>query len=115
MRIVGTAEDRNKVAGKIAWMAEQAHGGRQAPQALYAREPDSAVRQSNGAMAPCQIIDYSVSGAGVISDLEPPIGTVIKLGTVFGRVVRKFTGGFAIEFTVLQEGQMVESLLKPQS
>ncbi len=115
MRIVGTAEDRNKVAGKIAWMANKHTADGRRHKRFTPANPDSAVRQSNGAMAPCQIIDYSVSGAGVISDLEPPIGTVIKLGTVFGRVVRKFTGGFAIEFTVLQEGQIVESLLKPQS
>jgi hypothetical protein len=62
-------------------------------------------------VAPCQIIDYSVSGAGVISDLEPPIGAVIKLGTVVGRVVRKFAGGFAVEFVVLQGTQTVEALI----
>lgn len=93
MRIVGTAEDRNKVAGKIAWMANKHTADGRRHKRFTPANPDSAVRQSNGAMAPCQIIDYSVSGAGVISDLEPPIGTVIKLGTVFGRVVRKLTGG----------------------
>ena len=115
MRIVTTAEDRNKVAGKIAWIEKKNTPDSRRHKRFTPSNPHSAVRQSNGAVIPCQIIDYSISGAGVISDLDPPIGTVIKLGTVIGRVVRRFNGGFAVEFAVLQEGQPIESLLRPRS
>lgn len=111
MRIVATADDRNKVAGKMAWMANKHSPDARRHKRFTPANPHSALRQSNGAVAPCQIIDYSVSGAGVISDLEPPIGAVIKLGTVVGRVVRKFAGGFAVEFVVLQGTQTVEALI----
>jgi PilZ domain-containing protein len=115
MRIVTTAEDRNKVAGKIAWIENKNTPDARRHKRFTPSNPDSAVRQSNGAVVPCQIIDYSISGAGVISDLDPPIGTVIKLGTVIGRVVRRFNGGFAVEFAVLQEGQPIERLLQHRS
>jgi hypothetical protein len=40
----------------------------------------------------------SVSGAAVSADIIPEMGMPLAVGTVVGRVVRQFAGGFAIQF-----------------
>ena len=44
----------------------------------------------------------SESGAGIATDQRPPIGALVTLGKVQGRVVRHLEDGFAVEFTRLQ-------------
>jgi hypothetical protein len=70
---------------------------------------------ADGSVLPCQIIDYSISGAAVSIDLEPDLGAVLKIGKVIGRVVRRFAGGFAVEFAVIQQDRSVEGLVREQT
>ena len=53
----------------------------------------------------------SQSGAGVATDQRPPIGALVTLGKVQGRVVRHLEDGFAIEFTRLQHPDFVEDAI----
>lgn len=46
----------------------------------------------------CEVIDISLSGAGVRSRVKPSIGSPVMLGRMKGRVVRHLENGFAIEF-----------------
>ena len=46
----------------------------------------------------CEVIDISLSGAGVRAGIKPAIGTPVTLGRMKGRVVRHLEHGFAIEF-----------------
>lgn len=46
----------------------------------------------------CEVIDISLSGAGVRSRVKPSIGSPVMLGHMKGRVVRHLEHGFAIEF-----------------
>lgn len=46
----------------------------------------------------CEVIDISLSGAGIRSLIKPSIGSPVTLGRMKGRVVRHFDDGFAIEF-----------------
>jgi len=50
----------------------------------------------------------SSTGAGVATDQRPPIGALVTLGTVQGRVVRHLEEGFAVEFTRLQHPDFLE-------
>ena len=50
----------------------------------------------------------SESGAGIATDQRPPIGALVTLGKVQGRVVRHLEDGFAIEFTRLQHPDFLE-------
>ncbi len=59
----------------------------------------------------CQIIDLSLSGAAVETDVVPPIGATVWLGSMHGRVARHFEGGISIEFTVLQRRQTLKPFL----
>jgi hypothetical protein len=46
----------------------------------------------------CTVIDISVSGALVATKARPPVGSLVEIGTLRGRVVRHSPRGVAIEF-----------------
>ena len=46
----------------------------------------------------CEVVDISLSGAGIKVDVMPSLGTYIMLGKMRGRVVRYLENGVAIEF-----------------
>lgn len=56
------------------------------------------MRLEDGTSQDVTLIDVSLSGLGVRSDLLPPIGSVIQIGANRGRVVRHFEGGFGLSF-----------------
>src|SRR6202046_278227 len=102
MTIGATARKRDKLAAQLTWLAnrhilslpEDRRHGRIVP-----RNPVGRLILPNGVNLTCRIIDVSQSGAGIASRERPPIGTLVTLGKVQGRVVRHLEDGFAIEFT----------------
>ena len=62
----------------------------------------------NGINIGCRLIDLSLSGAAVATDQRPPMGTLVTIGIVQGRVVRHLDDGFAVEFTRLQHPDFLE-------
>ncbi len=46
-----------------------------------------------------KLIDISVSGAAMATQLRLPIGEQVRLGTLEGSIIRHFETGMAIEFT----------------
>jgi hypothetical protein len=111
MTIGSTARKRDKLAAQLTWLAnrhildspEDRRHGRVAP-----KNPMGRLILPNGVNLACRIIDVSQSGAGIASDERPPIGVLITLGKVQGRVVRHLENGFAIEFTRLQHPDFLE-------
>ena len=51
----------------------------------------------------CRVIDVSLSGASVATQVKPPLETVVILGRLRGTVVRHHDQGFAIQFAELQD------------
>jgi hypothetical protein len=51
----------------------------------------------------CKIIDISLSGAAIETDVRPAMGTPVTLGRMRARVVRHFDDGIAVEFASVQE------------
>jgi hypothetical protein len=111
MSISATARKRDKLAAQLTWLAnrhilslpEDRRHGRIVP-----RDPVGRLILPNGVNLTCRIIDVSQSGAGIASRERPPIGTLVTLGKVQGRVVRHLEDGFAIEFTRLQHSDFLE-------
>jgi PilZ domain len=111
MTIAATLRKRDKLAAQLTWLAnrhildlpEDRRHGRIVP-----RNPMAQVIMPNGVNLTCRIIDVSQSGAGIATDERPPIGTLVTLGKVQGRVVRYIEDGFAVEFTRLQHLDFVE-------
>jgi hypothetical protein len=66
---------------------------------------------SNGNTLGCFVIDMSGSGVAVSADVVPKIGTVLAIGKIVGRVVRRFNEGFAIQFVQVQDSRLLEQHL----
>jgi hypothetical protein len=111
MTISSTARKRDKLAAQLTWLAnrhilslpEDRRHGRIVP-----RNPVGRLILPNGVNLTCRIIDVSESGAGIATQERPPIGTLVTLGKVQGRVVRHLEEGFAVEFTRLQHSDFLE-------
>jgi hypothetical protein len=111
MTISATARKRDKLAAQLTWLAnrhilglpEDRRHGRIVP-----RNPVGRLIMPNGVNITCRIIDVSESGAGIATDQRPPIGALVTLGKVQGRVVRHLEDGFAIEFTRLLHSDFLE-------
>jgi hypothetical protein len=111
MTISATPRKRDKLAAQLTWLAnrhllaspEDRRHGRRVP-----RNPIGRLVLANGVNLSCRIIDVSESGAGIATDQRPPLGSLVMLGKIQGRVVRHLEEGFAIEFTRLQHPDFVE-------
>ena len=111
MTISATSRKRDKLAAQLTWLAnrhllaspEDRRHGRRTP-----LNPSGRLILPNGVNLTCRIIDISESGAGVATDQRPPLGALVTLGKIQGRVVRHLEEGFAIEFTRLQHPDFVE-------
>jgi len=111
MTISATSRKRDKLAAQLTWLAnrhilglpEDRRHGRIVP-----RNPVGRLIMPNGVNVTCRIIDVSQSGAGIATDQRPPIGALVTLGKVQGRVVRHLEDGFAVEFTRLQHPDFLE-------
>jgi hypothetical protein len=114
MTIASTPRKRDKLAAQLTWLAnrhilalpEDRRHGRIVP-----RNPIARLILPNGINVSCRIIDVSQSGAGVATDQRPPLGALVTLGKVQGRVVRHLDEGFAVEFTRLQHQDFLEDAI----
>jgi hypothetical protein len=64
-------------------------------------EPTEKVSQiilPDGRVYNCEVLDISVSGAAIKTEVMPSVGTFLMLGKMRGRVVRYLDQGVAIEF-----------------
>ena len=52
----------------------------------------------DGKRARCDILDLSLQGMSLKSDVRPPLDEVVSLGKYHGRVIRHHQDGFAIQF-----------------
>jgi hypothetical protein len=97
-----TRAERARLADMLVWL-EKKHRD---PSIRDARKsaryvptsPHSALTLADGSVVPCFVINASMSGAAVSAAIEPVIGTPLAVGSCVGRVVRRFTEGFAVKF-----------------
>jgi hypothetical protein len=116
MTIAATSRKRDKLAAQLTWLAnrhilnlpEDRRHGRFTP-----RNPLARLILPNGNNVACRVIDISQSGTAIAiaPDLLPPVGAMVTIGKVSGRVVRHIEGGFAVEFTRLQHPDFLEDNL----
>ena len=109
--IAATLRKRDKLAAQLTWLAnrhllaspEDGRHGRYAP-----KNPITMLILPNGVNLGVRLIDVSLSGAAVATDQRPPLGALVTVGKVQGRVVRHLDEGFAIEFLRLQHPDFLE-------
>src|SRR5688572_27032028 len=111
MSIAATPRKRDKLAAQLTWLANRHILGLPEDRRhdrIIPRNPRTTMVMPDGSAVICRIVDMSLSGAAVKGDSNPPIGTLVSLGKVQGRVVRHLEEGFAVEFTRLQHPDFLE-------
>jgi hypothetical protein len=117
MAISASLRKRDKLADALTWLAnrhvlnlpEERRHTRRAP-----KKTDASLTLPDGTTHACQVIDMSLSGAAVVTELRPAIGTRVHLGKLGGRVVRHFEDGIAIEFMRIMSEMAIEKTIEKQ-
>ncbi len=111
MTINASARKRDKLASILTWLAnkdelnlpEDRRFDRFVP-----KNPLTRIVLEDGREYACRIVDVSLSGAALKTDVRPAMGTPVKLGKMRARIVRHFDGGIAVEFAAIQNQELLE-------
>jgi hypothetical protein len=106
-----TARKRDKIANILTWLAnreelnlpEDRRHDRFVP-----KNPMTRMILPDGSEHPCRIVDVSLSGAAIATEVLPEAGDSITLGKMTARVVRRIEGGIAVEFAAVQSRELLE-------
>lgn len=109
-----TEAEREKFAARIEWY--DSHKNHGLPDSRRAKRivpphPHSIVLRADGTVVGAFVIDMSVSGVAVSAPIEPNIGEPLAVGKVVGRVVRRFAGGFGVQFIEPQDPLTLERMV----
>lgn len=101
MTIAATPRKREKLADQLTWLANRQLLGlpedRRHDRVTVGNTRSFLIMQ-DGREIPCRVIDVSLSGAAVLIEMQPPIGTPVTLGRTAAKVVRHIENGIAVEF-----------------
>jgi hypothetical protein len=95
-----TGSRLERLQQRIIYLIERADGApdqRRHPR-FEPKDKHSSITMPDGRSYTCEVLDISVSGAGIKTDVMPALGTYLMVGKMKGRVVRYLENGFAIEF-----------------
>ena len=110
-----TGARRARFIRHLRWLIRRERGLAAAERRHTRYEPrrtSARIVLAGGREQPCEVIDISLSGAGLRARVKPSIGSPVTLGRMKGRVVRYFDGGFAIEFLTPLERSDLDSALR---
>jgi hypothetical protein len=106
--------DRVSLNSRIAWVKKRDNAGtleKRSHKRVVPRASQSVVILPDGSFYRAFIINMSASGVAISSEVKPEIGLPLAVGSVVGRVVRHFEGGFGIKFLHEQDLDSVETRL----
>jgi hypothetical protein len=112
MTIAASQRKRDKLAAQLTWLAnrhildmpeDRRH------QRSANRDQMVTLALEDGSKEQCAIVDLSVSGVAVISLNRPPMGSMVRVGKAPGRVVRHLDNGFAVEFSRVQNPELLKA------
>jgi hypothetical protein len=115
LELAMTPRMREKFARKLTWLEKKQKDpglpdGRKQPRIIPA-SPHSTLTFADGSTSNCFVIDMSISGASVCSDVQPLIGMPLAVGACVGRVVRHLPDGFAVKFVEQQNRDDLDRLV----
>jgi hypothetical protein len=109
-----TGARRERFETRLKWLIQKEHGesAEDRRHTRYEpREKQSQITMPDGREYNCEVMDISLSGAGIKVEVMPSLGTYILLGKMRGRVVRYLENGIAIEFVkLLDRTQLTETV-----
>ncbi len=101
MTVIATSRKREKMAAQLIWLAnknilnlpeDRRH------ERIQPRQSRIALKLPDGSEHPVKLLDMSLSGAAFSVDAQLMITDRVILGKTPCKVVRKFEGGYAVEF-----------------
>lgn len=114
MTVAGTIRRRDKLASQLTWFANRNALGLpedRRHERFALRDPRTTLTLPTGVTIPVRVMDVSLSGAAIASDVAVPVGSPVTLGRTQGRIVRLLEGGFAMEFSRVQNPDTLEQNL----
>lgn len=110
-----TRANRAKMSDQLNWIETRQKDPEIKDARQHARiipiSPHSAITLADGCVHRCFVIDVSVTGAAVSSEIQPAVGTPLAVGACVGRVVRPLADGFAVQFIEQHKRQDIERLI----
>ncbi len=106
IQLSATQHRREKLAAQITWLLNRHEldpTEARRHERVVPRNPTSSLTFADGTTQPCHVIDVSISGASISTDLRPELGTDVWLGKLRSRVVRWHDQGFAVSFMDIQQ------------
>jgi hypothetical protein len=114
MELIMPKNERYELAAKIEWYDKRKNhdieDSRRSAR-IIPRNPYSTLVLADGTTTDCLVKDVSTTGVAIHADLMPEIGSPVAVGKVVGRVVRRFSDGFAVHFIQEQDPEAVENLI----
>ena len=107
---------RAKLADKLTWLEKKTRDpasisdARKNPR-FVPKASLSTLTLADGTIQSCFVLDASLSGAAVATELRPPIGTPLGIGGCIGRVIRHTPEGFAVKFVKQQSRDELNGLI----
>jgi hypothetical protein len=98
------AAKREKLADQLTWLANQKDLGLPEDRRHERLEPINKVTTmttADGLTIAVKVVDVSISGAMIESEIIPEKGAIVTIGSTRGRVLREKGAGFAMEFVRL--------------
>ena len=95
---------REKLADQLTWLANRHDLGMpedRRHERIVPRVTRTVMLCPDGSSHAVKLIDISVSGAALQSEVRPPVGSAVTIGKVVARVVRAMPTGLAVEFARL--------------
>jgi hypothetical protein len=106
VRILASLHKRERIANLLTWLTNQQALGlseERKHERIVPRINASKLIMPDGSVQNCRVIDVSLSGASIACPTRPPVGTMVILGRMRGRVVRHHDLGLALQFVELQD------------
>ena len=101
LQFVSNESRRKRLEDKLSYLGDndrQAASQRRHDR-FEPKDNKSHITMPDGRIYNCEVIDISLSGAALKTEIMPNLGTYVMLGKMRGRVVRYVEGGIALEFS----------------
>jgi PilZ domain len=101
MSISASSRKRDKLAAQLTWLTNRKSLGLpedRRHERVAPKNPRSILILDDGIERVVRLIDVSLSGAAIATDIRAQMNSIVTIGQVKGRVVRYIEGGIAVEF-----------------
>lgn len=113
MTVMATSRKREKLAAQLTWLANRSALGLPEDRRHDRVQPKLSrimLTLPDGQQLPVKLLDMSLSGAAFSADIKLMITDLVTLGKTQARVMRKFEGGYAVEFRQAFKVESIEQI-----